>query len=747
MSQTSADNHTKGDRTVGLAGATGIGVGAIVGGGILALAGVAFASTGPSAIVAFALNGFIAFLTALSFAELSTAFPESGGLYAFGKKVLSVQAAFAFGWVIWFASIVAGVLYAVGFAAYALVAAESLYQSLIGTPPGWLTSSWMTSALAIGATVFFTLSLIRKATGGGQWVNISKVAVFGVLILGGVWVLAGLPGGEIRSRLQPFFEAGSIGLLQAMGYSFIALQGVDLIIAVAGEIKEPGKTIPRAVLMSLGITLFIYLPFLFVLSTVGVEPGTSIASAAAEEPEAIVAIAAQRYLGAPGYWLVILAAVLSMLTALQANLLAASRVAMAMARDRTLTYRLATISSKTGTPVNSIFTTAAIVVIILLVVRDVAAAGAAASLIFLVTYALVHGLNVLVHYRGGTERAAFRVPYFPLVPVVGAGSCIALALFQGIAEPTAGITIAAWLFCEALLYVSIFGRRAGVVDASAEALNPELTLLRGRSPLVLVPIANPANAEAMVAVASALAPPKVGRVLLLSVIAPPKEWQPDNIPKELLDAQSVLRESLTASFAAGLAPEALTTVASVPWAEIDRVSRIHRCESLLLGLGDLTQDVVGTRVENLMSAVDSDVVILRARGGWHLSGVRRVLVAVGGRGDHDQLRARLLGSLYRTGASEIEFLRVVPENASKEVHNRAQQELHRLAQDELPGYSQVRIIAANDVAGVIARQAEKSDLLILGLQRLSRRRKIFGDLALNIAQKTSCALIMISRRG
>ena len=86
---------------MGLAAATGIGIGAIVGGGILALAGVAFATTGPATLLAFALNGCIAVLTALSFAEMSTAFPESGGTYTFAKKVLSVRSAFAFGWVGW----------------------------------------------------------------------------------------------------------------------------------------------------------------------------------------------------------------------------------------------------------------------------------------------------------------------------------------------------------------------------------------------------------------------------------------------------------------------------------------------------------------------------------------------------------------------------------------------------------------------------------------------------------------------
>ena len=63
-------------------------------------------------MAAFALNGVIALLTALSFAELASKFPESGGTYAFSKKVLPVEAAAAVGWVVWFASIVAAVLYA-----------------------------------------------------------------------------------------------------------------------------------------------------------------------------------------------------------------------------------------------------------------------------------------------------------------------------------------------------------------------------------------------------------------------------------------------------------------------------------------------------------------------------------------------------------------------------------------------------------------------------------------------------------
>ena len=107
-------------RHLGLFGATALGVGAIVGGGIPALAGVAFATTGPSAIVAFGLNGAIALLTATSFARLARRFTDWGDLYLYARKLLSIEVAFVVGWVVWFASILAGVLYALGFAAFAV---------------------------------------------------------------------------------------------------------------------------------------------------------------------------------------------------------------------------------------------------------------------------------------------------------------------------------------------------------------------------------------------------------------------------------------------------------------------------------------------------------------------------------------------------------------------------------------------------------------------------------------------------
>src|SRR5688572_7210282 len=166
------------ERSVGLLGATLVGIGAIVGGGILVLAGVAFRAAGPSAIVAFALNGVIAVLTALSFAEMSSAFPESGGAYIYAKKVLSVRAAFVVGWVLWFAYIVAGVLYALGFAAFTVVALQSAWLAADVPPPAWLAGRNALLLFATLATAGYSLQLIFKSAGGGQFATIGKVVLF-----------------------------------------------------------------------------------------------------------------------------------------------------------------------------------------------------------------------------------------------------------------------------------------------------------------------------------------------------------------------------------------------------------------------------------------------------------------------------------------------------------------------------------------------------------------------------------------
>ncbi len=735
-----SDPSVQRQRHLGLFDATGIGVGAIVGGGILALAGTALVATGPGAWVAFALNGIIAIITALSFAELSTAFPQSGGTYLFAKRVLSVGAAFSVGWVVWFASVVAAALYAIGFAAFLLDGLAALWSTI----PAWLTGSFATMILAIISTLACAWLLCRSSGAGSNWINVLKVLVFSVLILGGVWVWRRDEPMAVE-RLSPMLSHGLRGLVQAMGYTFIALQGFDLIAAAAGEIREPRRVIPKAMLLSLGISLILYLPLMVVICVVGIPQGDSIGHWVSQNPDTVVARAASVFLGRLGFWLVIIVGVLSMLSALVANIFAASRIAQAMAQDRTLPPILERVSSRHGTPRAAIWSTGGLVCLVLLLVGNVGRAGAAASLIFLVTFALANVICILARRRKPTHQG-FRIPAWPILPGLGLLACGALAMFQGIVVPAAGLITGAWLVAGFFCYLWLFGRRARVYDAASESADPDLLELRGRSPLVLVPIANPANAATMALLAACITPPRVGRVLLLNVTRLPSSPEDED---DLTTTANVLRQSMSAAIRERIRVEGLATVAADPWTEINRVARTHRCASVLLGMASLSDDQVRHRLEDLASRLPGNVIIFRAPSGWRPREVRHVLVPIGGRVVHNALRARLLHGLQRRVEAEltVQYLLVLPTSTTEEQRLRAERLWSRLVTDETSARSEVQVVLSKDVAAAILDAAKEKDLVVLGLNKLDPKRRVFGSLTTRLVQETTGAVMVIGQRG
>lgn len=740
----STNTETTGQRRhrhLNLFDATGIGVGAIVGGGILALAGTAFAATGPGAWLAFLLNGIIAIITALSFAELSTAFPMSGGTYLFAKRVLSVGAAFSVGWVAWFASIVAAALYVIGFTTFLLSGCTSIWSST----PVWLCNAWSITLMSLFFTLFCTFLLGRTAKAGGNWVNVLKILVFILLIAGGVWAWwRDRP--PAMERLTPMLPFGFGGLIQAMGYTFIALQGFDLIAAVAGEVREPRRVIPRAMLLSLVVSLGAYIPMMVLICVVGLPAGATIADLASHAPDTIVAKAAEVFLGQAGFWLVIVVGLLAMLSALLANLFAASRIAEVMAQDRTLPSALERINSRHGTPQTALWCTGILTCIVVLIVNDVGRAGAAASLIFLVTFALAN-LTCIMARKRKPDHQGFRTPLWPILPALGLVACTGLAIFQGVVVPAAGLITGSWFVAGFFCYLWLFGRRARVYDAASESTDPDLLELRGRSPLVLVPIANPANAGAMALLAACITPPRVGRVLLLSVTSLRADEEHDN--NELITTAEVLRQSIGAAIREKVRVEGLVTVSADPWTEIIRVARTHRCASVLLGMTNLNDASVHSRLEDLTSRLPGNVVIFRTPRDWHPRAVHNVLVPIGGRVVHNALRARLLNGLRRRVDGEliVRYLFVLPMSTSEKQRQRAENLWSRLVTDETSAKSRVNVVLNDDVVSAISDAAAEADLVVFGLNTPDPTRRVFGSLTARVIQNIKCAVIVIGQRG
>jgi nucleotide-binding universal stress UspA family protein len=395
----------------------------------------------------------------------------------------------------------------------------------------------------------------------------------------------------------------------------------------------------------------------------------------------------------------------------------------------------------------AIYATALAMAFILLMVPSVSSAGAAASLIFLISFALVHWTNLLARQRSRV-KAPFRTPWFPAIPLIGGLACSLLALYQAFAVPAAGAIAVVWLGLGVILYFGLFKDRAQAVDAFAEARDPHLGVLRGRSPLVLVPVANPASAVGMVTLANALAIPVVGRVLLLTVVRRPTDFaaaEAETI-KALGDAQHVVEQAMGASLTAGHAPEALMTIAGEPWKEIARIAQTRDCESLLIGFASLEEHSNVAHIEQLLNAVDCDVVVLRAPKDWSLNADTKIIVPVGGRGGHDALRARLLGSLGRAGLKSVRFVQATKESLPTSTKLQLERELRVFAKEETYGVPDAKLLESNDIVEALAQEAGPNDLIILGL-RHHRGKRLFSELALRVARRTEAATLMISRRS
>ncbi len=728
------------NRPYSLPGATTLGLGAILGGGILALAGVAFEAAGPSALLAFLLNGGIAFLTAMSFAETSTTFPENGGAYRFTRNILSVRAAFCMGWILFFASLAASALYAIAFASYFLEGLETVF-GYVGLSGNWLSGHTPRLILALASIGGYTLVLTRKQDRTGTLETAGKILLFLLILLGGFWKLSGTSGETITRSLEPFFPGGPYGVITAMGYTFITMQGFDLITSVGGEVEDPERNLPRSMFYTLLVTQLIYLPLLFILITVGTPEGTGISGLSREHTDVLVAVAVQEFLGTPGYWLIIVAAVLSMLSALYVNLLAASRIVHTMATDRTLPEYFESVDEESGIPVRAVLGTSCFLVVLLLVLPDLKSAGAAASLIFLISFALTHGLSILLRKRERGNKEAYRTPFFPLVPVTGGSLCLGLAVFQGFVEPKAGIIVLVWLSI-GLLYFSIqLSQRARVTDAREEVMDTDLIPLRGRNPLVLIPVANPYNVRSMIKLGDMIAHPGVGRVLLLSVIS--KALNNSSNRRSLSEVENVLSEGLKGTLETSAQPRLLVTYSREPWEEIARVAREQNCESLLLGVEDLGKESRSGGFESIHRKLDCDVILLKATPNWDPSNANRILVPLAGNSGHDTLRARLLSSLCREGCGEITYIRIVPEDTPDREYTRIQNWLRQRGRDETPTEPQTVVRRSDDPTEELCSAASGTDLVVLGVNR-SPHEPLLGETTRKLGQSNEWSTILIN---
>ncbi|HEY0866471.1 MAG TPA: APC family permease [Fimbriimonas sp.] len=378
-------------RDLGLFDAVAIGWGAIVGAGLFVVTGVAAAVAGPAFLVGLLVAAVVATFNALSSAQLAANYPRSGGTYEYGYEVLHPWAGFAAGWTFLASKLAAGGTVAIGFGGY-----------LAALVPG--VSAQAAAASAVVALTVANYLGIRKA---GR-LNIAIVVV--TLTSLAYFAVTGLPAFQ-RENLEPFAPEGAGSVLRSAALLFFAYTGYARIATLAEEVREPRRTIPRAIMISLGTAAVLYLLVAFVaVGAVGAETMASSRSP--------LATAAER-IGAPAGALAIgIGAAAAMLGVLLSQVLGISRVMLAMARRGDLPPGLGHVSEKRAVPDKAIFVTGAIILLLALF-------GTLEWIVASATF------TILLYYTI-TNVAALRLEkklklYGDAIAVLGTLSCLALA--------------------------------------------------------------------------------------------------------------------------------------------------------------------------------------------------------------------------------------------------------------------------------------------------------------------------------
>ncbi|GGS18843.1 APC family permease [Actinokineospora fastidiosa] len=296
-------------RELGVMDATAIGLGSMLGAGVFAVFAPAAAAAGGLLLVALGIAGFVAYCNANASARLAAVYPASGGTYLYGREVLGPWWGFVAGWGFVVGKTASCAAMAMTFAAYAA--------------PGFERPA------AVGAVVVLTavtcLGITRTAA-------VTKVllAIVLVVLLGAVAVSVPAVGAIAWA------PSGPLGVLQAAGLLFFAFAGYARIATLGEEVRDPARTIPRAVLAALSAAVIIYL---IVGSTLLLVLGPARLAASAAPLVDLVGAA-----GLPGWAAVVrVGAAAACLGALVGLIAGIGRTTLAMARERDLPGGLAAV--------------------------------------------------------------------------------------------------------------------------------------------------------------------------------------------------------------------------------------------------------------------------------------------------------------------------------------------------------------------------------------------------------------------
>jgi len=405
-------------RRMGLFQLTMYGVGLILGAGIYVLIGEAVGFAGDSVWIAFVLGSIVALFAGLSYAELSALFPKAAAEYVFIKNAFKNNFfAFVIGWLTAITSIITAATVALGFGGYF---AEFFKVPIIISAIG-----------LIGILSLVNFIGIRESA----WTN----TIFTIIEAGGLILIIIIGFTVLNPEPVNYTESpsGFTGIAIAFVLIFFAFIGFEDMANVAEEVKNPKKTIPRAIILSVLISGILYI--LVSLAVVRVVNWEELATSSAP-----MAMVAERGLGSEAHIILSSIALFAITNTVLITLVAGSRIFYGMAREKVFPSLLEKIHFKTKTP-----WVAVLVILITSVgftfIGDIVIVANITVFAIVITFASVNLAVIVLRYTEPDIERKFKVPLnvgrFPILPLFGLGISVYMALQFEIEIILAGLGI------------------------------------------------------------------------------------------------------------------------------------------------------------------------------------------------------------------------------------------------------------------------------------------------------------------
>ncbi len=387
-------------------GAIAVSVGGMLS-GIFVLPGLAVGITGSSVWLAFLVAALCILPAVLSKSELATAMPKSGGTYVYIERAFGPLFGTIAGIGLWLSLLLKSAFSLVGLSAYLYVLIE------------------IDASSTKGIALFALLVILLLNVFGVKKVEKTQLIIVSISVLSLIGIVFFGTSSFDSSLLEPVFVDGSSGFITGVAFLYISYAGVTKIAAVAGEIKNPEKNLPRTMIFSLFLITMIYVLVALVLV------GNVEASVLSTDIKPIHTLFQSIGGNTLGY-VAGAVGVITLLSMANSGVLASSRFPFAMGKDRLMPGFLGSVSSKFMTPVSAIITTSTLIALAILFLDVVKIAKLASA--FKVLMFIFNELSVIVLRETNAQwyNPSFRSPLYPYVQLFGIFSGIVLLAYLGI---------------------------------------------------------------------------------------------------------------------------------------------------------------------------------------------------------------------------------------------------------------------------------------------------------------------------